>query len=583
MSPFVQLLGWSVLHALWEVCLLGAVAAGAGRLLRGRLRHGLDLLVLGLCVGVPVLTAWHFQHPSLAAPAFMPGGLEGLEARVAVALPAPGPLAGPFWGRLQAALQAHLPLVAALWGLGAGLMALRLAGGYAFGVHRKRQGVEAPAPWQDVLDGLAGRMGLSRRIRLLGTTWGLTPMVVGLWKPVVLLPLVLISHLPPDHLEALLAHELAHVRRLDPLVNFFQGLVEVLLFFHPVVWWLSARIRADREGLADALAARNLGEPRRLALALDALDDLQSALHPHPFPALAAGGGPLLTRIQRLLSPRPAAGSPWGLLSLVLVPCAALALRAAQPSPSPIPAPPAALAQLDALAAREGLDPQLLRSMAWAESGFDPAARSPRGAMGLLQVMPATALKYGARNLNDPAQVLAAGARYLRTLLDHYHGDVRKAVAAYNCGEQALDAGRMTDEAARYRALVMQVLSAKAVRPEAPLAEGEVQGVLRRLGKGRLLVQLRARVRGTLEMTFRSGSEGRALGTLRVGGRTSDGSPASTSWQEIRPRIALGIPASGTALTIIGADPDLGWRGEARVPLEGAWAGFRFQMGRPGK
>ncbi len=581
MSPFVQLLGWSVLHALWEVCVLGAAAAGAGRLLRGRLRHGLDLLILGLCVVAPVLTAWHFQHPSLPMVAFTPGGLEGLQA--AVAVPAPGSLAGPSWGRLQAALQAHLPLVAALWGLGAGFMALRLAGGYAFGMHRKRQGVEAPAPWQDVLDDLSGRMGLPRRIPLLGTTWGLTPMVVGLWRPVVLLPLVLISHLPPDHLEALLAHELAHVRRLDPLLHLLQGLAEVLLFFHPVAWWLSGRIRADREELADALAVRNLGEPRRLALALDALDDLQSALPPHPFPALAAGGGPLLTRIQRLMSPRPASGSPWGLLSLVLVPCAALALRAAQPSPTPIPAPPATLAQLDALSVREGLDPQLLRSMAWAESGFDPAARSPRGAMGLLQVMPATALKYGATNLDDPAQVLAAGARYLRALLDHYHGNVRKAVAAYNCGEQAMDAGRMTGEAARYRALVMQVFSAKAVQPEAPLAEGEVQGVLRRLGNGRILVQLRARVRDGLDMTFRSGHAGRALGTLRVGSRTSGGSSTSTAWQEIRPRIALAAPASGTALAIIGVDPGLGWRGEARVPLEGAWAGFQFQMTRSGK
>lgn len=583
MSPFVQLLGWSVLHALWEVCLLGAVAAGVGRLLQGRLRHGLDLLVLGLCVGAPVLTAWHFQHPSLPAIAFAPGGLDGLEATVASGLSGPGPVAESFWGHWQTSLQAHLPLVAALWGLGAGLMALRWAGGYAFGGYQRRRGLEVPAPWQSVVDGLAGRMGLPRKIRLLGTTWAMTPMVVGLWRPVVLLPLVLISHLPPDHLEALLAHELAHVRRLDPLLNFFQGLAEVLLFFHPVAWWLSVRIRADREELADALAAQNLGEPRRLALALDALDDLQTAFPPHPFPALAAGGGHLLTRIQRLLSPRPAAGSPWGLLSLALIPCAALALRVALPSPAPIPAPPAALAQLDALAGREGLDPQLLRSMAWAESGFDPAARSPRGAMGLLQVMPATALKYGATNLHDPAQVLAAGARYLRTLLDHYHGDVRKAVAAYNCGEQAMDAGRMTDEAARYRALVMQVFSAKAVQPEAPLAEGEVQGVLRRLGNGRFLVQLRAKVRGNLEMGFQAGDTGRTLGTLRVGSRNPDGTCVLTSWQELRPRIVVRDPKPGTVLRILGEDPGLGWRGEARVPLEGAWMGFQFQMAKPGK
>ncbi|HCZ33549.1 MAG TPA: hypothetical protein DHV93_08895, partial [Holophagaceae bacterium] len=104
--------------------------------------------------------------------------------------------------------------------------------------------------------------------------------------------------------------------------------------------------------------------------------------------------------------------------------------------------------------------------MAWVESGFNAKAKSPKGATGLLQVMPGTARAHGATDLDDPDQVMAAGAKYLRALLDRYQGDVPKAVAAYNCGEKALDEGRITEEATRYRALVLDVLAAKAVQPE---------------------------------------------------------------------------------------------------------------------
>jgi soluble lytic murein transglycosylase-like protein len=393
--------------------------------------------------------------------------------------------------------------------------------------------------------------------------------------------LAVFANLPPDYLEALLAHELAHVRRLDVLSNLVQGIVETLLFFHPAIWWLSARIRAEREERADRLAAENLGEPRRLALALNALDDLQPAFPPPPFPVLAARGGHLLTRIHRLLSPQPSARAHWGWLTLLLAPCAVLALRAAAPAPSPIPVPAGAVARLDALAAQEGVDPQLLRSMAWVESGFDPSATSSLGARGLLQVMPETARAFGAKDLNDRDQVTAAGVKYLRFLLDRYHGDTRKAVAAYNCGEQALDGGHITEEATRYRALVMDVLAAKAVQPETPLAEGEVQGVIRRLSGDRLSVQFRISQRGNLKVDLLPAGDAKPLGTMTFGAKNPDGTYSVGPWAEARPRILLRVPKPGTTLLIRCEEPGLGWQGEARVVLDAPWNTFRCQMAKP--
>jgi D-alanyl-D-alanine endopeptidase (penicillin-binding protein 7) len=105
-------------------------------------------------------------------------------------------------------------------------------------------------------------------------------------------------------LEALLAHELAHIKRHDYLVNLLQNVIEALLFFHPAVWWISRGVRLERELIADDIAARQLGEPRRLALALSELERLQFSTHQL---AQAANGGDLMSRIKRLLRPAPQA------------------------------------------------------------------------------------------------------------------------------------------------------------------------------------------------------------------------------------------------------------------------------------
>jgi soluble lytic murein transglycosylase-like protein len=456
-------------------------------------------------------------------------------------------------------------------------MVLRFGGGYALGLRWKRQALPASTEWQGVLDALTRRMGILRPVRLLLSRRGNTPMTLGLWKPVVLIPAALLTSLPLGYLEALLAHELSHVHRLDYLSNLLQGLAETLLFFHPAVWWLSARIRAEREELSDQLAAQCLGDPRRLALALNALDDAQPTFPQQLFPALAARGGSLFNRIERLLSPQPAVRAHWGMLSLLLVPFAVLVLRATTSEPPPIGAPAALVAQLDALAARQGLDPQLLRSMAWAESGFNPVAKSSRGATGLLQVMPETARAYGATDLNDPTQVMAAGAKYLRFLLDRYQGDVQKAVAAYNCGEKALDEGRITEEATRYRALVLDVLAAKAVQPEAPLAEGEVQGVIRGFG-GQKTLLLRISSRGAMMLDILPSKGTEALGSVRIGTKPSEEPKAIGPWTESRPNIIIDASNAGTSLRIRCENPDTGWKGETRVLLDAPWKTFAFKM-----
>ena len=314
LGRLVPALGWALLYFVWQALIIGGVSAVLLRLLRhagAGWRYGVCALALLLCLCIPV---WHLFY------------LLGLSGGVPAAPSFAAPAA---W---RSALQAWMPALVLAWSAGVGLMGLRLCLGLAWVARLRRQAVAAPAIWQARLDALALRMGLGGSGALpLKLHAGLSsPVTLGCWRPIVLLPASLLSGMPVAMLEALLAHELAHVRRWDYLANLLQSLVEALLFFHPVVWWLSSRMRVERELVADALAAQALDDPRQLATALHALS-LQTNNMRQSGLLVSARGGSLLTRIQRLMAPGPAlvsAPASWKLaLPAVLLACATLLLQ----------------------------------------------------------------------------------------------------------------------------------------------------------------------------------------------------------------------------------------------------------------
>jgi len=464
-------LGWALLHFLWQGALVGLVAALILRwLTRSDLRYAVACAALALCVLLPTGTALHeFRSASrVATELTLQAHFEPNDAPPSLRIPASPSLLA----RLETSLRPQLPRVVLLWALGCALLALRLGSGWIWALRWKRLAKAAPEAWMTRLRELSKPMGLTRAVRLRASGLVDTPLALGLWKPVILVPASLFTGMAPELLEALLAHELAHIRRHDYLVNLLQSFVEVMLFYHPAVWWISRRIRIEREFLADERASSILGEPRRLALALNALDDLQPLL---ATPALAARGGHLMNRIQRLLSPlqdprRISAPVAWLapalLASALLTPLAAAVIQETKTEDLKVYAPAALVEKIDALAKEEGIDPDLLRSIAWTESHFNPEALSRNGAKGILQVMPETALKFGATNLDDPDQVARAGAHYLRHLLDTYQGDLTKAVPAYNGGESAVASGQLSDETRAYTPAVLALFKAHAVQPD---------------------------------------------------------------------------------------------------------------------
>ncbi|HEX8326798.1 MAG TPA: M56 family metallopeptidase [Hymenobacter sp.] len=355
-SPaLTRALGWTLLHSLWQGALVAAVLAGALLLLRrqrAEVRYVASAGALGMVVALAGITfGIYFTAGRREAPAPLrseatksvqtaptwqldstpASEAEGTAAAPAVLAYAKTPLqtdtdvasspsaatfqpAAPNW--LATSLRyfdKHLPLLVVAWLLGLLAMSLRLLGGLLY-VQRLRRYRVRPLgeAWQARFAALAARSGVRRPVALLESALVQVPLVVGHVRPVILLPLGAVAGLPPAYLEAILAHELAHVLRRDYLVNLLQTVAEALFFYHPAVWFVANCVRTERENCCDDAATALVGgDALRLARALTALAEWsQSAVvSAAPRLALAAIGsrGALLDRVRRLVQRRPAA------------------------------------------------------------------------------------------------------------------------------------------------------------------------------------------------------------------------------------------------------------------------------------
>jgi len=315
-QPWVERLGWTLVHFLWQGAAIAALYAaarrGIGRSSSPNLRYVLGCLALAAMVMAPLVT-WCLMSPSdPVAVAAQPAG-RAVSAVPAVIIALPASLSSTI---SDARAGQFLSWVVVIWLAGALAFWVRLMGGWIVAA-RMRSTLVRPAPpeWRRILDHLSARIGLSRPVRLLVSALVQVPTVVGWLRPVVLVPVGALAGLPAEQMEALLIHELAHIRRHDYLVNILQSVAEALLFYHPAVWWVSGHIRAEREMCCDDVAARTTGDVLAYARALAELESFRPA---HLNAAIAANGGSLADRIARLLGQsRPPSQTHSGLGAMV--------------------------------------------------------------------------------------------------------------------------------------------------------------------------------------------------------------------------------------------------------------------------
>ena len=314
-QPWVARLGWTLVHFLWQGLLIAAVYAAARGWMGGKAspntRYLLACAALGAMLAAPLVT-WGLMRQSDTNPddAYRIRNAP-LNASTTSAANSIAKLPPPVRITVSSLRSAQfLPWAVIVWLFGASVFWVRLAGGWLVAAGMRSTLVRrAPPEWQQALQGLGARIGVSHPVQLLVSALVQVPTVVGWLRPVVLVPVGALAGLPAEHLEALLLHELAHIRRHDYLVNILQGVAEALLFYHPTVWWVSAHIRVERELCCDDVVVSVSGDALMYARALAQLESYRPA---HLHAAVAANGGTLSGRIGRLLGQSPPAGTSLG-------------------------------------------------------------------------------------------------------------------------------------------------------------------------------------------------------------------------------------------------------------------------------
>jgi len=315
--------------------------------LHPRYRAAFGALVVLVALGAA--TAVHVYEPATAPSPLMTldEALAPTQDAVTLDVSEPPVSAPSMWTTAVAFANDHLPQFVLLWLAGVMLLSVRLTFGW-MRAHRMatNDATEATAEWQRVARRLSEALGIRGAIRLLESAAVEVPTVIGWLRPVVLLPVATLSGLSTEQMEMVLAHELAHVRRHDFFVNLMQAVIETLLFYHPAVWWISGRMRVEREHCCDDVAVGVCGNPLLYARALTRLEELRI----DPAQAVvAANGGSLLDRIRRLAGARaeaPNAPARWAAGAALLVVVAALIiapsipLRADSQTPQVPNAPP---------------------------------------------------------------------------------------------------------------------------------------------------------------------------------------------------------------------------------------------------
>ncbi|MGA2582870.1 MAG: M56 family metallopeptidase [Tepidisphaeraceae bacterium] len=318
-SDLVQKLGWMLLHGIWQgaACALGLwIFLSMTRDLRGSrwsaIRYNAACAaMLAVVLASAATMGWLLRSaPNISnAPAVVMPDLIQSAPAFTNAVATPTIVSHKFNPR------SLIPVAVCLWAVGVAMQSLWQCAGW-LRVARLRRGAMVVDPtWIAILRQTSARLQIHRAVRIVIGAIDV-PAVIGAFRPVIIVPLALLNELSPQQAEAVLAHELAHVRRWDYAVNLIQTAVETLYFHHPAVWWISRQIRRERENCCDDIAAHICGDVRRYA---DALVELEERRGPAPRLALAATDGLLIQRIRRLLSAPSPRGNRAGFITVALI------------------------------------------------------------------------------------------------------------------------------------------------------------------------------------------------------------------------------------------------------------------------
>ena len=298
--------GWTLVHSLWQGTIIAAVTIGLFQIIgkkNASIRYNLGVGLLSLQVLVSIGTFLFYKLTE--TPATVRASLSFTSPiSTAATLPVRDIHQTVSFGKMvNLWISGHISELVICWLIGASLLMIRFAGAWVYTrILRSQSSPVKDRTWLVRFGVLVAKLNISQSVELRETAKVMTPIVIGAFKPVILLPIGLLSGFSMSQVEAILSHELAHIRRNDYLVNLLQSFVEVVFFFHPALWWLSERIRTEREHCCDDIAISVCGDKMTYAHALVKVAEWQSS----PTLAMAfASKKTLLHRISRVLGVNP--------------------------------------------------------------------------------------------------------------------------------------------------------------------------------------------------------------------------------------------------------------------------------------
>lgn len=300
-SNVAEALGWTILHSLWQASIIGAALMFLLKVMKNtqaNQRYLLSLVALFSVLLVAVITFFTIYQPHsqiitsdlseetawFSFPTFQESE-KTWDDYVSIGID----MANKYSHELSL-----------LWLIGVAFLSIRFLINLLYVYHLKTYKIKpASIEWEARLRFIAEKIKIHRQIKLVESALVQIPTVVGWLKPVILFPLGMFTALPPHEIESILAHELAHIRRNDFIINILQSIVEILFFYHPAVWYISKQIENERENCCDDIAIALTGDSLTYIKALTNLATLKiNALTP----ALAIIGrnGSLLQRVSRI-------------------------------------------------------------------------------------------------------------------------------------------------------------------------------------------------------------------------------------------------------------------------------------------
>jgi len=303
-TDLVTALGWAILHSLWQALLIFTCLRIVLKLwpdATSSTKYNLSFLSLAGIFGWFVVTLYK--------------QLEAVKtAQLIAGLPVSGELNAPLVLHAPAVYQSQeelnvlfpnlemaFPVLVALYIAGVAVMCIKLAADLAqLQQIRKKQVLPADNAWEHYLDRLKLQLRIPRKVKLLISQYVQVPVMIGFLKPVILVPAAMFNNLSAEQLEAILLHELAHIKRNDYILNIFQSIVETALFFNPFVWWISKFIRLEREHCCDDMVLVHTSQPLHYAKALVALEEYRFTTNPMVM-AAADNKQHLFYRIKRIM------------------------------------------------------------------------------------------------------------------------------------------------------------------------------------------------------------------------------------------------------------------------------------------